>query len=440
MKPQIPLGTTLDNRYRVIKILGQGGFGRVYLAEHINGFGAKCAIKEFAPDVRDADPIKVKELFDRECRNLQKLEHLQIPRFRELLPTKVDGHEYILLVQDFIDGESYHEILSGRAPYSEVEAVDFLRQILPVLTYIHDRNIIHRDIAPDNIICRQREGKTEPVLIDFGIVKVLSNQYTQVHTVIGKKGYAPEEQRTGANLSPSSDLHALAATVIFLLSKQQPETFYDAYRGVYNLSSLSISAEFRGILDRMLMFKPLDRFQSATDILNILARLPASLNSQPASQPNPQIPVPPISPSIYYLFQNADIWRRIKKDFNKPLMYVGGGVIVIFTGIFILGKIIQGIAGIFQPSPSPTVSTAPIPPTSTAPSPSPTSFLDRMKAAKVSNTDVNKVFYQKHPEINGRQLGNSEADRQLAKEWVQIAEDLITTANRSTEKLPVPAN
>lgn len=433
MKPPIPLGTTLDNRYKIIEILGQGGFGRVYLAEHINGFGAKCAIKEFAPNAQYADVPKVKELFDRECRNLQKLEHPQIPRFKEVLSTKFGLHEYILLIQDFIEGQSYHQILTKRNPLSELEAVNFLHQILPVLTYIHKEGIIHRDISPDNIICRHRSGKSEPVLIDFGIIKILSNQYTQVNTIIGKKGYSPEEQMKGANVSESSDLYALAATVIFLVSKQQPGDFYDAYNGKFNLTKLSISTEFKTIIERMLSHKQLDRYQLSTDVINALSVLPASLNSQPASNPppNPPIsPISPISPSIYYLFQKADIWVRIKKDFKKPLIYIGGGVVILFTSIFILSAIFKAITGILGRPPSPTPATSSTTDSAKSSTTAQKSLTDRMKAVKLLNSEVNKVFHQKHPELNGRQLSNSQADRLLAKEWTQIAESLIAQRTR----------
>jgi serine/threonine protein kinase len=435
MKPPIPLNTTLDNdRYRIVKVLGNGAFGRVYLAEHLNGFNELCAIKEFAPDIAYANLPKVKELFDRECRNLQQLDHPQIPRFHELLSTKINGYEYILLVQKFIDGENYHQLLQQRNPLSEVEFVDFLYQILPVLTYLHDRNVIHRDISPDNIICRDPHGTKQPVLIDFGVIKVLSNQYTQVHTIVGKEGYMPDEQRKGHALFPSSDLYALAATGLYLLSKQQPNQFYNAFNAQYNLSKLPISGELRAILDRMLSYQPSDRYQSAAEVLAALSNgLPERLNRKPANNP-PVGQGNKITSSIYYMFANADIWGRFKKDFSKPAMYIGGGIAALFIIIIVGHSIFKAVSGLFTPTASTTSTTA----TTSAGSASPpsseqrSSLIDRMKAAKVSSADVDRVFFIRHPELKGRVLGNSDADRSLKAEWVQIAEDLIAKSKSNS--------
>ena len=98
-------GNILGNRYQIVRELGRGGFGRSYLAIDLNKFSEQCVLKEFAPQVRGQDElVKAKELFEREAGVLYKLQHPQIPTFRELLRVNSSGSESLLLVQDYIDG------------------------------------------------------------------------------------------------------------------------------------------------------------------------------------------------------------------------------------------------------------------------------------------------------------------------------------------------
>ena len=96
-------GQILSNRYAVIRQLGQGGFGRTYLAEDINRFREPCVLKEFSPQVQTPYVLeKAEELFQREATVLYKLQHPQIPKFRELFRTNLSGKEYLFLVQDYL--------------------------------------------------------------------------------------------------------------------------------------------------------------------------------------------------------------------------------------------------------------------------------------------------------------------------------------------------
>ena len=220
-------GNVLGNRYEIVRELGRGGFGRSYLAIDRNKFGEKCVLKEFAPQVRgQAEFAKAKELFEREAGVLYKLKHPQIPAFRELLRVTVGGSESLLLIQDYIEGETYLQRLNQRLKqqqvFSEGELVELLHDLLPVIDYIHKLGVIHRDISPDNIIYRDRDQL--PVLIDFGGVKEIAttivSQYStaKISTRIGKQGYAPDEQMIRGKVSPASDLYAVAATALTLLT------------------------------------------------------------------------------------------------------------------------------------------------------------------------------------------------------------------------------
>ena len=145
MQPPIPLQTVLQDRYRLIKILGQGGFGRTYLAEDIGRFNELVALKELIPFQSTSESLaKAKQLFQKEATVLYKIHHPQIPQFRATF--EQDGR--LFLVQDYIAGKTYWKLLQQRQgigkTLTEVEIIQLLQQILPVLAHLHVRGIIHR--------------------------------------------------------------------------------------------------------------------------------------------------------------------------------------------------------------------------------------------------------------------------------------------------------
>lgn len=164
-------GITLSNHYRIVRELGQGGFGRTYLAEDAHRFNEPCVLKEFAPQVQGSYALqKSEDLFEREAGVLYKLKHNQIPNFRELFRVNINDRGYLFLVQDYIPGQTYRFLLDARKRqglhFIEAEINQLLIQLLPVLEYTHSLGVIHRDISPDNLILRSSDGM--PVLIDFG--------------------------------------------------------------------------------------------------------------------------------------------------------------------------------------------------------------------------------------------------------------------------------
>lgn len=229
MQPPILIGTVLQNRYRIIQILGQGGFGRTYLAEDQRRFNELCAIKELIPTTTGSFAWeKAQELFHREAAILYQIENPQIPKFRE----KFEQDQRLFLVQDYVAGKTYRDILTQRQAltqaFTESEVLQLIVSLLPVLEHIHGRGIIHRDISPDNIILRDSDSK--PVLIDFGVVKELatrlqSPEMTTPVTTVGKLGYAPSEQMQTGRAYASSDLYALAVTAIVLLTGKKHQNY-----------------------------------------------------------------------------------------------------------------------------------------------------------------------------------------------------------------------
>jgi serine/threonine protein kinase len=276
MQPPIPLGTVLQQRYRVTKVLGQGGFGRTYLAQDTGCFDEMCVLKEFSPNDRGRDALKKsKELFHREAQVLYQINHPQIPKFR----ANFEEQKRLFLVQEYAEGKTVAKTLSDRlkknTTFAEAEAVEFIKNMLPVLSHIHGMGIIHRDISPDNIIFRDRDKL--PVLIDFGVVKAGVTQLevsTQIHqgTTVGKAGYAPGEQLQTGEAYANSDLYALAVTVVVMMTGRKPESLIDKSTMTWKWHQWvpTLTPWFAKILNKMLSRVPNSRYQSANEVAQAL--------------------------------------------------------------------------------------------------------------------------------------------------------------------------
>ena len=279
----IPVGTIVSNRYLIGKVLGQGGFGRTYLASDIHCFNKHCVLKEFLPNlIEESYQQKSRDLFEREARILYQIDHPQIPKFQACF----EDNKRLFLVQEYVEGKTYSALLRERISeqnkaFDETEIIQWLRDILPVLDYIHQHNIIHRDISPDNIILDSE--KNLPVLIDFGVGKqgvessgsMAANNSEQAYinykSMVGKVGYAPHEQIRMGHCSPSSDLYALGVTAIVLLTGIAPEVLLDGYSLEWQWQNyIKVSQTLAEVLNKMLADKPKQRYHCATDVLNAL--------------------------------------------------------------------------------------------------------------------------------------------------------------------------
>ena len=284
MPADIYSGNWINNRYQIQKVLGQGGFGRTYLALDNHRFGDSCVLKEFvvwetAEDVAQ----KSRELFEREAKVLHYINHPQIPKFLAWFTE----NERLFVVLEYIDGKTYSQLLQERLSqqnqaFSEAEVIQWLMDLLPVFDYLHGQKIIHRDVSLDNLILPNDQSK--PVLIDFGLVKEKVSQIFSASTVLGKIGYAPPEQIRVGNSYPSSDLYALGVCAIVLLTGKMPNLLMDESLEWQWRSYINISDFLASILDKMLAEKPTQRYQSAKEIL--LALQPPSLpNETGVSEP-----------------------------------------------------------------------------------------------------------------------------------------------------------
>jgi serine/threonine protein kinase len=287
------LGMLINNRYHIQKLLGRGGFGQTYLAYDTQCFNHPCVLKEFAPASRAEYAMqKARELFEREARVLYEINHPQIPKFLAWFVAQ----ERLFLVQEYIAGKTYAQLLRQRQQqgrtYSEAEVIQWLRNLLPVLDYLHQRQIVHRDISPDNVMLPDRPN-AEPVLIDFGLVKqsisqIYSESSRATASFVGKFGYAPPEQIRMGQCFPSSDLYALGVTALVLLTGQEPQLLMDQETLEWHWRNYTnISITLAEILERMVYDKPKARYQSAQEILADLGS--AVLPSSPFPRSSPPL-------------------------------------------------------------------------------------------------------------------------------------------------------
>ena len=270
------LSLTLNNRYQVLETLGKGGFGETFLAidTHLPS-AKKCVIKQLKPAVRShVIPDWLKERFATEAAILEELgeKHPQIPALYAYFS---EGGDFYL-VQEWIEGETLTQIHQRQGNLSPKQIQDILIGILPVLDYVHNRRIIHRDIKPDNIIIRS--GDQKPVLIDFGIVKetvatmVHSNGNTPYSVGLGTPGYMASEQAAGRPIV-SSDLYSLGLTAIFLLTGKTPQylaTDPNTGEVLWRKEAPNIKSNLGDVLDRTVRFHPRDRFSTAKEMLAAL--------------------------------------------------------------------------------------------------------------------------------------------------------------------------
>ena len=283
----------LNNRYRVIEKLGEGGFGLTLLVEDIQMPSHRhCVIKQLKPHTQNPQiDQSVRERFGQEAAVLEKLGegHSQIP--------KLYGHfeedGFFFLAQEWIDGETLSDRVKSVGKMSEKEVKKVLSSLLPVLEYIHSKQIIHRDIKPQNVLVRKCDD--EPVLIDFGVVKEAISQAvntwdSDLTASMGTPQFMSPEQAAGRP-EYSSDLYSLGLTAIYLLTGKWPrelETDSQTREIVWRNHDVKVSVRFAAILDKAIRFHPLSRFVTAQEML---AALEEPITPALSTSDDPKIPV-----------------------------------------------------------------------------------------------------------------------------------------------------
>lgn len=295
-QPQNTVGSTvcktcgspllLQGRYRGLYKLSGGGMSYTFLGVDEAADHFPCIIKQFSPQFQTQISVqKALELFHQEAVRLKQLgEHHQIPEFFNNFE---QSHQFYL-VEEFIAGETLTQELQNQTAFDESKIRAVLQDLLPVLEFIHQNHVIHRDLKPDNIIRRESDNKL--VLVDFGIAKYSPNLGQPLTgTITGTIGYAPLEQIRGGKVYPASDLYSLGVTCIQLLTNVPPNELFDPYTGeliwrsYLEARKTPVSEALGQVLDKLLQDLIKDRYQSATEVLQHLNTLePSSLYSNPA--------------------------------------------------------------------------------------------------------------------------------------------------------------
>lgn len=268
-------GSILVGRYEIVKALGKGSFGSTYLSRDLQRPGKPfCVVKRLTPASKSPKYLQVVErLFKTEAKILEKVgTHPQIP----LLLAYVEENKEFYLIQEYVKGKTIAKELNEGKQYTEPEVLSLIEQLMTILSFIQQYNLIHRDIKPDNIIRRASDNRL--VLIDFGAVKQIQNQHVngdQDKTVIiGNQGYAAPEQLVGQPVM-ASDIYATGMVAIRCLTginatklKKDPataEVVWDA--------DAHVGKSTARIINKMVRYNFGDRYQQADDVLKDLRKL-----------------------------------------------------------------------------------------------------------------------------------------------------------------------
>lgn len=302
----LAVGQILQNDYRILGLLGQGGMGAIYLAEHTRLAGRRLAIKENVPNPT-ADPqtlAQLRQQFYTEARTLAGLDHPNLPKVFDYFIQ--DGNQY--LVMDYVEGENLQQVLDRHlqqhgVPLPEKLVLIWADQVLDALEYLHGQQphaIIHRDIKPSNIVLTHGDRVK---LVDFGLVKLFDPQSPDTATVmqgLGTPAYTPLEQYSyePGHTDARTDIYALGATLYHLLTGTAPA---EAPQRVINPASLvpprqlnpALTPAVEAVILRAIAIAPDQRFQTAAEMRQALAA--ASGSAAPQALPTAPTPTRPFA-------------------------------------------------------------------------------------------------------------------------------------------------
>ena len=269
------IGSVVADRYHVVRLLGEGGMGKVYLAEHVK-MGRKSALKVLRPSaVRDADAVS---RFNREAANASRISHPNVAAVYDFGETR-DG--IIYLAMEFVDGEPLTSIIEGSGPLPARRAAEIARQAAEGLAAAHDLGIVHRDLKPENLmIAKTRDGVDLVKIVDFGIAKaagVDAQKVTKSGLVIGTPDYMSPEQLSGDPIDSRSDIYSLGIVTFTMLTGKLPFPANSSQESMIMrltdppkrlgemLPEVDWPADLQAAVDKALARSVSDRYQRATD-------------------------------------------------------------------------------------------------------------------------------------------------------------------------------
>lgn len=268
-------GEIINNRYRIVQQLGTGSSGITYKAE-VLGHNQSVALKVLA--LRGLKEWKQLELFERESKILQKLEHPAIPSYVDHFYIDTEHDRSFYIVQQLAEGQTLSDLVISGWRATEQETKQIALDVLDILVYLHGfrPSIIHRDIKPQNLI-RRKDGAI--FLVDFGAVQhVYRSTIAPGSTVIGTYGYMAPEQFRGVAY-PGSDLYGLAATLLFLLTHRDPADLPQRRLKIEFQSHTNINQAFSQWLSIMLEPIVEDRYGSAKKAIKALTEVGSAASS-----------------------------------------------------------------------------------------------------------------------------------------------------------------
>ncbi len=293
-----PDSLVLDGRFRVIRPIGSGGMGEVYLGEQVS-LGRKVAIKVLHHDLHKQHGML--ERFKREARLLSAVEHPAVVRIIDF----GESGDSACLVMELVEGVSLFELLQ-RGPLAPARALTVLRQLAEGLAAIHDKGIIHRDIKPENVYLSPTPRGEQARLLDFGIARLIEpdadSNVSQVGVVLGTPEYMSPEQAIGARVDARTDLYCLGVVAYRTLSGRLPFEGPDARRYIVqhaNVAPLPLDqaaptlARHPGLISlvmRLLEKNPDNRFQSAQALAEALSAAASSPLLEAITPPTPPAP------------------------------------------------------------------------------------------------------------------------------------------------------
>ncbi|MFP4297650.1 MAG: serine/threonine protein kinase [Spirulinaceae cyanobacterium] len=446
MENTIDSGKVLDHRYRILYTFGHDDWGRLYLAEVIDRENDRCIIKELCAPLETPLSSPQQQQLRQKFQILANLHHPQLPRFQDLLQVSVDGGDRLALVQDYIEGLSYRELLNARQQqgrsFSEAEVRDFLLCSLPALIYLHEQNLSHGNICPENIILRHQDRL--PILVNFSSVNTLlypdESQLTAVtYDREATPSYHLPTSPLNTTATPQNDLHALGVTALVLLSGRESQCLQTLDTKTWDWQRLHLTPEFQNVLQRLLT--PED--QSAASLLTALQACPPP----PQTTTLPTYTFSPTSVKSPWFYRWLGWGVKVSLVF---LFCLVAGVMGWFAGkAWINAQVQSAEPAVTPPSPDWPESEPEIEITREALSFPPTGDLEPEPDSELSaaeqerqialrdrrlslNIDydffedlVNQVFWQRYPEQTGVELTNSEEDAIWRDRKGEIANEML---------------
>jgi tRNA A-37 threonylcarbamoyl transferase component Bud32 len=352
-------GEIVGDRYRVVRLLGQGGMGAVYRAWDTR-LNRPVALKEMIPQAGlDASMLaQLREQFEQEAQTLGTLTHASLVRVTDYF----GWNDNVYLVMDFVEGESLDKLIYREGAQSEAHVLAWAEQLLDALAYCHQRGVLHRDIKPQNIIITP-EGRA--LLVDFGLVKLWNPQDPETRTVMrgaGTPEYAPPEQYDMGvgHTDPRSDIYSMGATLYQALTGQAPPTATQRMASPASFVpprrvNMAVSPAVERIVLKALEIAMENRFQSADEMLQALQTESRTAIVTPAHPTRESRPVASVAEA------EMEPTTRRKPGFllgGMGLAVIGLLCVALAAGAVLVGLYVLGSDGTTVTPVPPTVTVA----------------------------------------------------------------------------------